>query len=207
MNEPQPNFGDYHRIVIGYHGTTRSVARKLVLQEVAWEPSKRSTDWLGHGIYFWEHAPLQAKMWAEQRKRKALTSKSVAERSRWKDDIAVVAAMIRLGNCLDLLEPANLQIMKGMYTQYQSWMNQHRMNLPRNVRSRKALDCAIFEHAYQLNLQDPDPRNHIDTARGVYVPMKGAKVWPGSWLVEGAHVQLCVLNHAISRSILGCWIV
>jgi hypothetical protein len=55
--------------------------------EGPWEASKNSYDWLGQGVYFWEHAPGRAWQWA---------------RENHSGDPAVVAAEISLGKCLDL---------------------------------------------------------------------------------------------------------
>ena len=52
--------GEYDRIVIGYHGTRRETARKIINHETKFKSSSNEYDWLGHGIYFWEHAPQQA---------------------------------------------------------------------------------------------------------------------------------------------------
>jgi hypothetical protein len=32
-----------------------------------WQPSTNEWDWLGHGIYFWEHSPERALRWAQER--------------------------------------------------------------------------------------------------------------------------------------------
>ncbi len=56
---------DYHRTVIGYHGTSAKVADALV----EGEPFKVSTsisEWLGSVIYFWEYAPKQAWWWEKK---------------------------------------------------------------------------------------------------------------------------------------------
>src|SRR5437667_9220125 len=94
-----PRFADYHRTVIGYHGTRRSTALRMVQGLVGYKRSENAYDWLGHGIYFWEYAPKQAWAWARQRQKN----------QKWDEEIAVVASMIRLGNCFDLLDPDNLQ--------------------------------------------------------------------------------------------------
>ena len=85
-------YGDYNRTIVGFHGTSRAKSLLLVQRKADFEASHNRDDWLGHGIYFWEHAPRQAYAWAQQ---------------RWGDDAAVVASMIRLGNCFDLLDPPN----------------------------------------------------------------------------------------------------
>ena len=45
---------DYHRTVIGYHGTTANVADDLVAGE-PFVPSESVDEWLGNGVYFWEY--------------------------------------------------------------------------------------------------------------------------------------------------------
>ena len=50
----------FARIIVGYHGCTEDFARDLLLGTApvsAWQPSTNDWDWLGHGIYFWEHSP------------------------------------------------------------------------------------------------------------------------------------------------------
>ena len=76
-----PRYADYHRTVVGYHGTRRSTALRIVQGLRGFEPSENDDDWLGHGVYFWEYAPQQAWLWAEQRRR----SKG------WDEDVAVGA--------------------------------------------------------------------------------------------------------------------
>lgn len=91
-----PRYADYHRTVIGYHGTKHSTAPRIVQGLQGFDPSENDDDdWLGHGVYFREYAPQQAWLWAEQRKR----SKG------WDEEVAVVAPMLRLGYCFDLLDP------------------------------------------------------------------------------------------------------
>ena len=80
-------FFDYHRTVVGYHGTRRATAEALVDGD-PFTASTNDDDWLGHGIYFWEFAPQQAWWWARRR--------------YGDDEAAVVGAMIDLGRCLDL---------------------------------------------------------------------------------------------------------
>ena len=60
-------FADYHRTVIGYHGTRRGVALEIVQGKRRFTPSRNSDDWLGNGVYFWEYGPQQAWDWAKSR--------------------------------------------------------------------------------------------------------------------------------------------
>lgn len=182
-------FEDYHRTIIGYHGTTRRTAEALVRHEEEFKPSENKDDWLGHGIYFWEYAPQQAWTWAKR---------------RYKDepDVAVLGAMIRLGNCLDLLEPANAKEVRKSHKQLERDTEAAGEKLPKNYNAKKPLDCAVFEYAAT---QCKDAGQPLDTIRGVYVPT-GSKdrLWERSWLYQEAHIQLCVRNPA---AILGVWLI
>src|SRR5262245_22514610 len=88
---------DYHRTVIGYHGTTEEIADRLVVGE-PFIPSISVDEWLGSGVYFWEYGPKQAWWWARKIRRIR--------------DPAVVGAMIRLGNCFDLLDSRNVEVLR-----------------------------------------------------------------------------------------------
>lgn len=59
MPEPRFEYADYHRTVIGFHGTTEGSADRLVSGD-AFRASDRENEWFGKGIYFWEYAPKQA---------------------------------------------------------------------------------------------------------------------------------------------------
>lgn len=185
-------FDDYHRTVIGYHGTRRDIALDIVQRTRDFKPSQNQDDWLGHGIYFWEYAPQQAYWWAEKRK----------ERERWNEPIAVVASMIRLGFCFDLLDPYNVNYLKDAHDAYLDACNIDGEPIPQNVNQSKFLDCAVFQFAYAVI--EKSARKPVDTSRAVYVPTgKDKRIWPRSWISHGAHIQICVRN---SGCILGTWL-
>lgn len=187
-----PRFEDYNRTIVGYHGTRASVAEALVLGRREFDFSRNDHDWLGHGIYFWEHAPQQAWWWAKRRKKK----------QNWDEEPAVVASMIRLGNCFDLLDPYNLRYLESMHEQFRGVMDDAGQAVPRNYNHRKFLDCAVFQYAYLAVEADGSP---VDTARAVYVPTgKDRRVWARSWICRSAHIQVCVRN---PKCILGTWLV
>src|SRR4051794_26746785 len=59
----------FARTIIGYHGCTRAFAEDVLLGRTPidqWQPSQNVWDWLGHGIYFWEHSPGRALRWAQE---------------------------------------------------------------------------------------------------------------------------------------------
>jgi hypothetical protein len=184
-----PIFEDYHRTIIGYHGTRESTAREIVQLERPFKRSENDDDWLGNGIYFWEYAPQQAWNWARRRYRG--------------EDIAVLGCMLRLGNCFDLLDPENARRLQRYHGRFLRDLNAAGRTPPRNVRARKRLDCAIFEYANAVFAAEE--AEELDSVRAVYVPTSGKqRLWPQSWLYHETHVQLCIRN---PRCILGTWLV
>ena len=185
-----PQFRDYHRTVVGYHGTRLETARKIVQLDEPFTPSENDYDWLGPGVYFWEYAPKRAWEWA---------------RNQFKTDkIAVLGAMIRLGNCFDLLDPDNLETLASHHDQIEKDLEGTDEALPKNYQANKYRDCAVFR---SLFLEFEDRKEPIDTCRAVFVPSESAKkdrLWSHSGLFRGAHIQLCVRS---IENILGVWMV
>ncbi len=169
-------FDDYHRTVIGYHGTTLSVALRLVTRVDGFQLSERDYDWLGRGVYFWEYAPRQALNFASLRQRqlKKKKGKTKTEELRADEPLAVIACMIRLGFCLDLTEPGNIEYLGEIYESYKNSMDLAEGALPQNTRKYRKLDRAVFEYAYKV-IENEAPKQKVDTARGVFVPTDGAK--------------------------------
>lgn len=193
-----PEFDDYHRTVIGYHGTKRSTALRIVQGLEAFVPSTNRDDWLGNGVYFWEYGPQQAWSWADRMRRVRVKA------NQWDDDeeIAVLGSMIRLGHCLDLLDPLNIRVLKSQVAGFRADLAVARRPFPRNVHAHRYLDCAIFEYTYAWLAEMGRP---IDTCRAVYIPTSSkTRIWNGSWIYEGSHIQLCVRNPGC---VLGTWLV
>ena len=67
----------YRRSVIAYHGCDAAVAAKVVAGRLQLKPSANPYDWLGNGIYFWEHGPQRAYEWAIEQAR--LSGRKVTE--------------------------------------------------------------------------------------------------------------------------------
>ncbi len=108
-------FDDYHGTVVGYHGTGRSAALRLInrIEEFTW--SEKDYDWLRRGVYFWEYAPKRALNFAKIRQRQYQRKKNqtAEDERRASECLPVVACTIRLGFCLDLTEPENSEAGSG----------------------------------------------------------------------------------------------
>jgi hypothetical protein len=79
--------------------------------------------------YQFEYAPKQAWWWARKFKKF--------------DEPAVVGAMIRLGNCFDLLDPENVEILKGLHAKLKDELQSRA-----NFRQHRRVDCAVFNYFY-----------------------------------------------------------
>jgi hypothetical protein len=178
---------DYDRTVVAFHGTRRATAARLVKGD-AFDASTNDDDWLGHGIYFWEYAPQQAWWWATR---------------RYGEDAAVVGALVRLGRCLDLLDPSNVAIVRAAHARLDDTLRAAGQRPPRNANNHKYLDCAVFNWLFGLLAQEGQTP---DSCRAVFVPLQLGKgmprIWKRSGVFEGAHVQLCVRAQS---NILAVW--
>ena len=88
----------YQRTVFAFHGCDQRVADAVLSGKEKLAASENTYDWLGHGIYFWEHGPARAFDWAQQQSRR--------KRSKIRKP-AILGAVISLGNCFDLLAWGN----------------------------------------------------------------------------------------------------
>jgi len=113
----------FERIIAGYHGCTEGFARELLLGHLpisGWRPSENRWDWLGRGVYFWEHAPACAVRWAQDRYR----SHGQAP--------AVIGAVIQLGRCFDLLDEAITSILADSYREISNIFSESGRSIPKN---------------------------------------------------------------------------
>jgi hypothetical protein len=152
LTDPPFDYHDYHRTIVAFHGTRAEIAADLVDGQ-PFRVSSNTDDWLGSGAYFWEYAPKQAWWWARDFKRYPRP--------------AVVGAMIRLGNCFDLLDPTNVRLLKGAHDVMLKQWAASGFKIPRNGNQHKNLDCAVFNGLYIDAEAGPKP---IDSVRAVYVP-------------------------------------
>ena len=90
-------------LIIGFHGCDITTYENVLYKHEPMKPSNNDYDWLGNGIYFWEHNLERAWQWAnDSAKRKSSSIKTPA----------VIGAVINLGNCLNLFDSKNIQLLK-----------------------------------------------------------------------------------------------
>jgi hypothetical protein len=173
----------FARIVIGYHGCTRKFARDLLLGVRSirdWQPSTNDWDWLGHGIYFWEHSLERALRWAQE---KFGPGRAV-----------VIGAVIHLGRCFDLLHEGIPDILTRSFAKLGRTYRDKGSDLPQNRGAdwkRRELDCLVI-NACLDGLRSRGLR--YDTVRGAF--LEGEPVYPGAGFSKESHIQIAVRNPA-----------
>lgn len=169
-------------LVIGFHGCSKSVFDKVIKDGEPLKKSSNSYDWLGNGIYFWEHNYQRAFEWAE-------THHGV--------DAAVIGAVIDLGYCLNLTDSDSLEKLKNAYKMLEIRCELTGTKIPVNRKSKKSsellirdLDCAVIQQIHYYNKNTNLPM--YDSVRGIFE--EGKEAYPGAAFRERTHVQLCICN-------------
>lgn len=170
----------FARIIVGYHGCQRDFSEAVLLGKTPigdWQRSQNVYDWLGEGVYFWEHSPARALRWAID---------------RFADHAAVLGALIQLGSCFDLLDEVNASLLAASYPEFAEYFAAAGEQLPVNKGADKKLrelDCAVINNCLgRLALRGLS----FDTVRGAF--LEGPPIFPGTTISAETHVQIAVRN-------------
>lgn len=171
-------------LVLGFHGCRKSTYERVLHEHEHLRKSENSYDWLGNGIYFWENSYERALEWAK---------------NKYKDDFAVVGAVLDLGHCLNLTDYKSTQILKLGYEFIERLYQRAGRTLPENLHGRsdtdlllRNLDCLVIQQIHKLAETNPMVWSPFDSVRGVFV--EGKEAFPGSAIAEKTHIQICIVN-------------
>lgn len=181
----------YQRRVIGYHGCSRAIMERVLLDGDSLRPSRNKYDWLGHGIYFWEFGPERAREWARAKAKRQKKSQS---------DIGVLGAIIELGHCFDLTDTRYTALLQPAWRVLDEAFRAERISLPENHHETddgdlllRELDCAVINAAIGLAAPEAGTartERYFQTVRGAFV--EGPPAFPGACVRERTHVQIAV---------------
>jgi hypothetical protein len=158
----------FPRIVLGYHGCKPEFAEALIRGETSigeWKPSANPYDWLGHGIYFWEHGPGRARAWGP----------------------AVVGAILQLGFCLDLTDVEYTTLLADQYESVAVAYAADGRVLPTNRSRTRDLDCLVIN---ELIGTAASAGINFQTVRCPF--LEGAVAFTGSSILLESHIQIAV---------------
>lgn len=185
---------DYQRLIVGYHGCDRSVGEAVLLRGESLRPSRNRYDWLGRGVYFWEHGPERALAWARE----------MRDRGRIAEPF-VLGAFINLGRCFDLTDTFATGRLPDWHRRLGDELHHAGAPVPENGRAfpgdhdllLRYLDCAVLNSGLDTYEFAPGLQP-FQTVRGVFP--EGDWAYPGARIRAKTHVQVAVRDQ---ESILG----
>nr|MDA3873858.1 hypothetical protein [Kiritimatiellia bacterium] len=144
-------------------------------------------DWLGHGIYFWEHGYDRALKWAKMKKEVGQIQTPCA-----------VGALIQLGNCFDLLDTQYTEVLETSWPAFEARFEYEGLTLPENIpgypgdkdRVKRLLDCAFLN--WVIDRTETSEKIEFDTVRGLFP--EGEPAFPGGSIQKESHIQISVRN-------------
>lgn len=172
----------HHRLVVGYHGCEREYGAAVLLGQAQLQPSANDYDWLGGGIYFWEHGFRRALEWAQG----------------YRKDPFVLGAYLHLGRCLDLTDTWATARLAETHQALKQLLRRQGLKLPKNRKGRgagngdrlvRSLDCAVIN---LFNDQEDQAKGGTcyQSVRGVFE--EGKPAFPGACIRTKTHIQIAV---------------
>jgi hypothetical protein len=175
--------------VTGYHSCNKEIGLKVLLGETQLVASNNPWDWLGPGIYFWEENPDRALEYAINSAQGKQFNKIPIKTP------FVIGTPIHLGNCLNLMEPEALTILKEAYKGLIKTLNEAGKKIPENNGANRVLDCAVLKYVHQTRRNRGELA--YDTVRAAF--QEGTEVYPTAPFTSQLHIQVCVLNPQMIR--------
>lgn len=182
---------EYQRIIVGYHGCDKTVAMKVLQAEEHLKPSDNNFDWLGKGVYFWEHAPRRALQFAREQKGRQKI-----------DNPMVLGAYINLGRCFDLTDIEHTEQLTAAFERLSAAFDATGTELPENKAASgddhdlllRYRDCAVLNW-YMKRLDKKSGNSYAyQTVRGVF--QEGNEAFDGSKIMKKSHIQIAVRDPA-----------
>lgn len=188
----------HHRLVVGYHGCERELGESVLLGRAKLTASANDYDWLGGGVYFWEHGFRRALEWAQQNRQ----------------DPFVLGAYIQLGRCLDLTDTWATARLRGAFDALSVMLTNQGLALPANQAGKGAangerlvrkLDCAVI-NLFNGGEDQAAGTAYYQSVRGVFE--EGGEAFPGACVKTKTHIQLavrdpgCILGYFLPADML-----
>jgi len=170
--------------ITGFHSCDRTVGVDILNGAYGLNPSENQWDWLGPGAYFWEQNPGRALEYAID------CAEGIQKFSGKITTPFVIGAIIELGNCLNLLEPNSVTILKKAYDGLKETTLASGNEMPINKGAKRELDCAVIQYVHQSTKDAGLPP--YDSIRSAF--LEGKEVYPTSNFTERLHIEICVLN-------------
>jgi len=132
-------------------------------------------------MYFFQDAPQRAWEWAEE---------------RFGNSAAVLAADIRLEDCMDLLDRVWFHALSDSYDAFLAQLRQAGIEPPVQTRGAHRLDRAVINYVVGV-LAEQGVR--VRSVRAAFA--EGSPVYPKSALFDKSHVQIAVRDPALIMNV------
>lgn len=135
---------------------------------------------MGDGVYFWQDAPARALEWAQ----KQHGSKA-----------AVLCAVIRLEDCLDLLDPSWSNFLGTAYDLFVTKCKLAQIRIPKQdpTSGARRLDREVINYA--CGISEVALGIQFRVVRGAF--QEGRPVYPTSGLYTHSHIQIAVRDLSV----------
>jgi len=175
--------------ITGFHSCDREVGLSVLNGKDIIKSSSNDWDWLGEGIYFWEQNPVRALEYAEE---SAIGLQHNKTRIR---NPFVIGAIIELGNCLNLIEPTSLQIVKQAYNSLKEAHNKSGEPMKLNDGAKRELDCAVIKYIHEIRHRAGDPE--FETIRSPF--HEADLLYDNANFSARLHIEICVRKHDLIK--------
>lgn len=190
---------DYQRLIIAYHGCDKQTRDQVISGMSKLGSSKNDYDWLGNGMYFWEHGPQRALAWAQEQKQRGRI-----------ENPSVLGAVLHLGQCFDLLDAEYTEVLSKAYPQFCESLNSTAKTIPKNEpldandqdKILRKLDCAMIN--WTIEQLESKTGTTFHSVRGVF--QEGGPVYTDSGIQKRSHIQIavrdasCILGYFLPSS-------
>jgi hypothetical protein len=180
--------------ILGYHGCDVELAEQVLAGQRALDPSHNDYDWLGNGVYFWEHNARRAFDFAREVAAKPHPSRQKIQTP------AVVGAVINLGYCLNLLDSRYIAMVRQAYDLLNATLQATKQPMPQNKVGPdlviRDLDCAVIQSLHRRRRKTK--RKPFETVRAAF--FEGGPLYANAGFAAKNHIQIAVRDQ---RCILG----
>lgn len=175
--------------ITGFHSCDRDLGFRLLNGSDELRPSNNPWDWLGPGIYFWEQNPYRALTYAQE---------AAIKQQKFSGKIKtpfVIGAIIELGNCLNLIEPNSIKVVKQAHAGLSAIALDGGIKMPVNKGANRQLDCEVMKFVHLSRKNEGFPT--YDSIRSPF--HEGGPIYTGANFTDRLHIEICVLNPTLIK--------
>lgn len=185
-----------YSIVTAYHGTTREVVDRILHE--GFLKTELADAWLGHGVYFFQAAPLMALAYARREARKRSGTPTV------------LYSRIALRNCFDLFD---IKWSRELQSTWQNLKNNNTLPPQKGLKLKLAngikIDLSTYDSTNTEDLQNNSDcaivnktLRRLETGEVIFSSVRapfvfGRQVYDNSYFFHQTHVQISVRDQSI----------